>query len=134
MKGPPRVTARTRTRWRNAASTCAVCLVAAGLAATVWYRATYHVFPGMVPAAVHWCGRDYQTAVGGTQDWAQITAAERPRQVRVVGSYPPLFGWSRPLLAAPGTGPARPGQVCAMIVYIRTGPGRYQPYALEGGP
>jgi len=51
----------------------------------------------------------------------------------VAGSYPPLFG-GRPLLAAPGDLPVPAGQVCAVIVYLRTGPGRYQPYTLEGGP
>ncbi len=71
---------------------------------------------------------------GGARNWAQITAAEEPRRVRVVGSYPPVFGWSRPLLAAPGTGPVRPGEPCAMAVYVRTGQNRYQPYTLEGGP
>ncbi len=50
----------------------------------------------------------------------------------MVGSYPPLFGWSRPLLAAPRNGPVPPGQVCAMAVYLRTAPGRYQPCTLEG--
>ena len=127
------MTVQTSMRWRSVASTCAVCLVAAGLAATVWYRATYHVFPGMMPSVVHWCGRDYQTG-GEPENWAQVTAAERPRQVRAVGSYPPLFGLGRPLLAAAGDLPVGPGEPCAMVVYLRTGAGRYQPYTLEGGP
>jgi len=119
--------------WRNAAGTgVAVLLIAAG-GLTVWYRATYHVFPGMVPTVVHWCGRDYETE-SGPLSWAQITAADSPRQVRVVGSYPPIFGLGRPLLAAPLAGSVRPGEPCAMGVYVRTGPGRYQAYALEGGP
>jgi hypothetical protein len=40
----------------------------------------------MVPTVVHWCGRDYES--GEKENWAQVTAAEQPRQVRVVGSYP----------------------------------------------
>lgn len=124
---------RIRTRWRNGTSAAAVCLLLAAFAVALWYRATYHVFPGAVPAVVHWCGRDYQTG-GGPENWAQVTGAERPRQVRVVGSYPPLFGAGHPLLAAPGDLPVGPGEPCAMAVYVRTAPGRYQPYTLEGGP
>ncbi len=128
------MTPRIRTRWRNAAGSGAVCLLIAAFAGALWYGAAYHALPGMVPTVVHWCGRDYQTGDGGARNWAQITAAEEPRRVRVVGSYPPVFGWSRPLLAAPGTGPVRPGEPCAMAVYVRTGQNRYQPYTLEGGP
>jgi len=126
------MTARTRTLWRNTAGAVAVCLAGAALLGALWYRMTYHVFPGMMPSVVHWCGRDYQ-AGGGSWTWARVSAEEAPRRVRVAGSYPPLFG-GRPLLAAPGDLPVPAGQVCAMIVYLRTGPGRYQPYTLEGGP
>ncbi len=54
----------------------------------------------------------------------------------MVGTYPPIFGLSRPLLAAatPGARPPGPGEPCAMIVYVRTAPDRYQSYSLEGGP
>jgi hypothetical protein len=127
------MTAPTRTRWRYTAGTVAICLAGAMFFATLWYRATYHVFPGMMPSVVHWCGRDYETG-NGSWTWAQVTAAEAPRRVRVVGSYPPMFGLGRPLLAAPVTGPVPPGGSCATGVYVRTGPDRYQPYALEGGP
>jgi hypothetical protein len=135
MRDIPRMTPRTRTRWRNCTSTGAICLLLAAFIGTLWYGATYHAFPGMVSSVVHWCGRDYQTG-GGRESWAQVTAAERPRQVRVVGSYPPIFGFSRPLLApaVPGARSPGPGEPCAMAVYVRTGPGRYQPYTLEGGP
>ena len=126
--------ARTRMNWRNAAGTgAAVLLVAAG-SLTLWYRATYHVWPGGgVPTVVHWCGRDYEQGVSGPQTWAQVTA-QAPVAVKAVGSYPPL-GPGRLLLA--GTGNVSnppPGQVCAMTVYLRTGAGRYQAYTLEGGP
>ncbi len=104
------MTSRTRMRWRNAAGSGAVCLLVAAFAGALWYGATYHALPGMVPTVVHWCGRDYQTGDGGARNWAQITAAEEPRRVRVVGSP------------------------CAMAVYVRTGQNRYQPYTLEGGP
>jgi hypothetical protein len=107
----------------------ALLLIAAGSLAA-WYRATYHTWPGMVPPAVTWCGRDYQ--IEDTETWAQITAAET-RPVRVVGSYPLLL-LGRPLLAARFPGPVKPGEPCAMAVYLRTGPDRYQTYALEGGP
>ena len=127
------MTARTRTLWRQIAGTGAVCLLVIVAGAAIWYRATYHDLPGMMPSVVHWCGRDYQTG-GEPENWAQVTAAEKPRQVRAVGSYPPFFGFSWPLLAAPGDLPVGPGGACAVIVYLRTGPGRYQPYTLEGGP
>jgi hypothetical protein len=127
------MTTPTRARWRNAATIGAACLFVAAIFGMLWYRATYHVFPGQMPTVVHWCGRDYETG-GASWNWAQVTAAERPRQVRMVGSYPPIFGLGRPLLAAPVAGPVPAGEPCAMGVYVRTGPGRYQPYALEGGP
>jgi hypothetical protein len=132
MKELPRMTARTRTYWRDTAGIVAICLAGALFFGALLYRATYHVFPGMMPTVVHWCGRDYET--GQTSwSWAKVTSVEAPRQVRVVGSYPPIFG-GRPLLAAPVAGPVPPGEPCAMGVYLRTGPGRYQPYGLEGGP
>jgi hypothetical protein len=128
------MTTPTRTFWRQAAARGAILLVTAAGVLTLWYRATYHMWPGMgVPPAVHWCGRDYQLGAPGPQTWAQITA-QAPAAIRAVGSYPP-FGPGHPLLASTGraTHP-RPGQVCAMAVYLRTGPGRYQAYTLEGGP
>jgi hypothetical protein len=119
--------------WRNAAGTGAVCLLIGAFAAALWYGATYHVFPGMVPNVVHWCGRDYQKGLSGPQSWAQVTE-QAPVAVRAVGSYPPI-GPARLLLADTGNTTKRPpGQVCAMTVYLRTSPGRYQPYTLEGGP
>ncbi len=129
------MTARTRTRWRNTAGIAAICLAGTVFLAALWFGATYHFIPGTVPTVVHWCGRDYE-AEGGLQSWAQITAAQRPRQIRVVGSYPPIFGFSSPLLApaAPGARPPGPGEPCAVAVYVQTGPGQYQGYSLEGGP
>ena len=119
--------------WRQAAARgCFVLLIAAGLL-TVWYRATYHLWPGLGFPTVHWCGRDYQEGLSGPQTWAQLTA-QAPVAVKPVGNYPPL-GPGRLLLADTGNVTNRPpGQVCAMIVYLRTGAGRYQAYTLEGGP
>jgi hypothetical protein len=119
--------------WRQAAARGIILgLIAVG-GLTLWYRATYHVFPGMMPTVVHWCGRDYQDGVAGPQTWAQITA-QAPMAIRAVGYYPPL-GPGRLLLADTGRATSHPpGQVCAMAVYLRTGPGRYQAYTLEGGP
>jgi len=129
------MTPRTRMFWRQAAARAGFALLFGAGLLTVWYRATYHVWPGLggVPTVVHWCGRDYQEFLLGPQSWAQLTA-QAPVAVRAVGSYPPI-GPGRLLLAA--TGPAThppPGQVCAMAVYLRTSPGRYQGYTLEGGP
>lgn len=133
MKGIPRMTARTRTHWRDTAGIVAICLAGALFFGALGYRAVYHVFPGMMPTVVHWCGRDYETGASGPQTWAQVTA-QAPVAVRVVGHYPPL-GPGRLLLADTGGVTNRPpGEVCAMAVYLRTGPGQYQPYGLEGGP
>ena len=120
--------------WRNAVATGAAVLLAAAGSLTLWYRGTYHMWPGGgVPMVVHWCGRDYQEGISGPQSWAQITA-QAPAAVHAVGSYPPV-GPGRLLLADTGAATSRPpGQVCAMIVYLRTGAGRYQAYTLEGGP
>jgi hypothetical protein len=127
------VTVGTPTFWRQAAARGIILgLIAVG-GLTLWYRATYHVFPGMMPSVVHWCGRDYQQGLSGPQSWAQITA-QAPVAVRAVGSYPPI-GPGRLLLADTGATTHRsPGEVCAMTVYVRTGAGRYQAYTLEGGP
>ncbi len=120
--------------WRDTVNAGVIVLLIAAGVLTVWYRATYHMWPGLgVPTVVHWCGRDYQSGLSGPQTWAQITA-QAPVAIRAFGSYPPL-GPGRLLLA--DTGPAThrpPGQVCAMAVYLRTGPARYQAYTLEGGP
>ncbi len=87
----------------------------------------------MVSTVVHWCGRDYKKGLSGPQSWAQITA-QAPVAIGAFGSYPPL-GPGRPLLADTGNTTKRPpAQVCAMTVYLRTSPGRYQAYTLEGGP
>lgn len=120
--------------WRNTVGTGAACLLIVGLLGTLWYRATYHVWPGGgIPTVVHWCGRDYERGLSRPQTWTQVTA-QAPVAVKAVGYYPPLSP-GRLLLAGTGnvTNPP-PGQVCAMIVYLRTSPGRYQAYTLEGGP
>ena len=118
--------------WRQAAARGIILgLIAVG-GLTLWYGATYHVFPGMMPSVVHWCGRDYQRGLPGPQSWAKITA-QAPVAVRAVGSYPPI-GPGRLLLADTGATARPPGEVCAMTVYLRTGAGRYQAYTLEGGP
>ena len=115
----------------------ALVVVAAGGFA-VWYRQAYNVWPGQgASARVHWCSRDYESFGGLPQTWRQISAQER-FPVYAVGQYPPL-GWSREELFAATTSaaqrlPVSPPLVCAMVVYLRTGPDQYQAYSLEGGP
>ena len=129
------MTAPARMRWRDVAVGGAVCLLVAAGGAVVWFRAAYHFWPGLIPSRVHWCGRDYE-ADGLPETWAQITSAVAPRPVTAFGTYPPVLGFGRPLLAdaAPGVRPSHPGEPCAMAVFLRTSPGRYQWYTLEGGP
>ena len=124
--------------WRQAAARAIILgLIAAGGLA-VWYRATYHMWPGTgIPSVVHWCGRDYENFGGVPQPWQQISSQQR-LPICPVGQYPPL-GWSRQALFAATTPSAQradisPPPPCAMIVYLRTRPGGYQPYSLEGGP
>jgi hypothetical protein len=96
----------------------------------VWYRQVYNVWPGQEASArVHWCGRDYESFGGPPLTWRQVTSQE-PGRVLAVGRYPPL-GWSRrELLAAAASRSQRPAVstplVCAMVVYLRTGPDEYQ--------
>jgi hypothetical protein len=97
-----------------------------------WYRATYNIFPGQdATLRVHWCGRDYENDGYPAQTWAQVTARNR-YPVRDVGRYPPL-GWPGQELFAPIYPGAQPGS-CSEVVYVRTGPDRYRPYGLLGGP
>ena len=83
------------------------------------------------------------TGAGGTtstsasqETWAQITALER-LPVRPVGGYPP-FGPQQELFAARIPDKQRfsvsPPTVCAVLVFLRTGPDKYRVYSLEGGP
>ena len=101
----------------------------------VWYRGTFHTWPGQQGSRVHLCGRDYEY-FGQQETWAQITAQER-LPVRAVGGYPPL-GPQHELFAARIPDKQRfsvsPPTVCAVLVYLRTGPNEYRVYNLEGGP
>jgi hypothetical protein len=97
-----------------------------------WYRAYYNILPGQdATARVHWCERDYQDDGGPPQTWPQVTAEWR-FGVRAVGRYPPL-GWPGQQLFAAIYPGAQAGS-CATVVYLRTGPDRYQSYSLLGGP
>jgi hypothetical protein len=113
----------------------AIALVVTAGCIVVWYRATFHAWPGQQGSRVHWCGRDYEY-FGTSETWAQITSRER-LPVRPVGGYPPL-GPQHELLAARIPDRQRfsvsPPMVCAVLVYLRIGPDKYQVYSLEGGP
>ena len=127
----------TRPAVRIASALLALTVLAAGGAA-IWYRQAYNVWPGQgASGRVHWCGRDYQNFGGRPQTWQQISSQQR-LPIRPAGQYPPL-DWSRHELFAAATPQAQrtrfsPPLPCAIIVYLRAGPGEYQPYSLEGGP
>jgi len=113
----------------------AIALAIAAGCIAVWYGAAFHAWPGQQGARVHWCGRDYEY-FGTSETWAQITSQER-LPVRPVGSYPPL-GPHYELFAVRIPDRQRfsvsPPLVCAVLVYLRIGPDKYQVYNLEGGP
>lgn len=119
------------------ASGLLLLMVVAASGIAVRYRQVYNVWPGQrASARVHWCGRDYENS-GAAQTWQQIFS-HQPWPIHAAGHYPPL-GWpSQELFAA--TIPAglrhsaHPPASCAVVVYLRTGAGRYKAYSLEGGP
>ncbi len=118
---------------RVASGALALVVVAAGVFA-VWYRETYSEWPVLgLPDRVHWCGRDYQID-GPAQTWREVTA-QTPTAIHRAGQYPPVGWWRQELLAAtPGVVLHGPGELCAAVLYLRTGSATYQGYSLEGGP
>ena len=118
---------RGRRFWIMAArGGLAVIVMAGGF--TIWYRATYHAWPGQEVSRVHWCGRDYQAFPGRSETRPQV-ASEQRWPVHQVGWYPPL-GWPHQELFA-ATFPAEvrhaarpPLSSCAVVVYLRIGPGK----------
>ena len=127
-----------RRSWGGLTYVAVTALIVAAGAFTFWYRATYNVILGQgASGRVHWCGRDYQSEGWSPQTWRQISAHQR-LPVRAVGHYPPLGLPGQELLAAvtpqARRSSASPPPPCAMVVYLRTGPGEYLPFGLEGGP
>jgi hypothetical protein len=86
---------------------------------------------------VHWCGRDYESFSGAPQTQRQISSREH-FVIRPVGQYPLLALSRQQLFAAVVIGAQRatvsPPPLCAMVIYLRTGPDQYRAYSLEGGP
>jgi hypothetical protein len=139
INGVSALTARRGQRfWTGVAQRAvALVLVAAGIFA-LWYRKTYNVWPGQgASARVHWCGRDYESFGGAPQTQRQISSRDH-FLIRPVGQYPPLALSRQQLLAAVVIGAPRktvsPPPLCAMVVYLHTGPDQYRAYSLEGGP
>lgn len=115
---------------RAVAALAAAAVVAA--AATVWYRGTYHVWPGQAAGSrVHWCGRDYENDQGpGSAETLRQAKAGSSLPLRVAAEYPPL-GPRRQLLAVSMAGqPA----ACPTVVFLKTGADSYLPYGMLGGP
>jgi hypothetical protein len=121
-------TTRRAERRRQAVAWALYALLFAVGGFTLWYRATYNVFPGQsADARVHWCNRDYAPTLS-----LQRVEAGASWPVRVVGNYPPLALHRDQLLAEVYPGPHT--HSCAVTVYLRTGPDRYAGYELSGGP
>jgi hypothetical protein len=124
-------TARRAERRRQAVAWALYALLFAVGGFTLWYRATYNVFPGQsADARVHWCNRDYDDDAPTLSLQRVEAGASWP--VRVVGNYPPLALHRDQLLAEVYPGPHT--HSCAVTVYLRTGPDRYAGYELSGGP
>jgi hypothetical protein len=124
--------------WTRAAQLAVALVIVAAGVFVVWYRGTYNVWPGQgASTRVHWCGRDYESFGGPPQTRQQISSGKH-FLIRPVGQYPPLGLSSRELFAAVVIGARRtsvsPPPLCAMVVYLRTGPDQYQAFTLEGGP
>jgi hypothetical protein len=112
---------------RRLALPVAFTMLAVLLLGTVWYRATYHVWPGQgAGTRIHWCGRNYDGGDGPPQSAKQIKSTYGG-QWRTDGGYPPL-GPRRGLLVP------RPGTYCPTVIFLSVGPDRYLGYALSGGP
>ena len=121
---------RTRTRAEVIYCVLVLVLVVVG-AFALWYRSYYNIWPGQdATARVHWCERDYENG-GPLETWRQVTAGS-PAAVRDFGRYPPLGVPGQQLFAAvlPDSRPS----ACTTVIYLRTGPDRYQSYGLLGGP
>jgi hypothetical protein len=76
---------------RRVVAALAVVLLAAA-AVTVWYRGTYHIWPGQAAGSwVHWCGRDYENDEGpGSAETLRQVKAASTLPLLVAGDYPPL--------------------------------------------
>ena len=116
---------------RKAVAALAVMLLAAA-AVTVWYRGTYHIWPGQAAGSrVHWCGRDYENDQGpGSAETLQRVKAASSLPLRVVGDYPPLGPRQQLLTVSMAGQPA----ACPTAMFLKTGPDSYLPYGLLGGP
>ncbi len=115
---------RTISRWWLAVAVPVLVLVLAAATWAVWYRGTYHLWPGeSVPPRIGWCGRDYDRATGPAVPHAEV---ERliGRRTEVVARVPP-HGPQHDLVAA--------ADGCAALVFLRLGPSRYLVYELQGG-
>ena len=129
--GNPTAGRRTRSRAAVICSVLGLVIFAVGGFAA-WYRMYYNIWPGQdATARVHWCERDYQNDGGRPETWHQL-AAETRFPVRGFGRYPPLGLPGQQLFAA--IYPGAQASSCATVVYVRTGPDRYQSYSLLGGP
>ncbi len=116
---------------RKAVAALAAVLAVVG-AAAVWYRGTYHVWPGQAAGSrVHWCGRDYENDQGpGSAETLRQAKAGSSLPLRVAAEYPPL-GPRQQLLAVSMAGQLA---VCPTVVFLKTGPDSYLPYGMLGGP
>ena len=103
-------------------------LVVASFGYAAWFRLSYGSLPGQTPARIYWCGRHY--AVAGSPTATLVDGAPLGQRVATV----PRLWSTWPLYSTVDPAARTTDRPCSMILYLRTAPGRYLHYVLQGGP
>lgn len=99
------------------------------------YRAAYGTFaPWSEPTRISWCGRVFLPgyALTRSQLGRFLPDGQSVSDLRPVVTTPPLIGHE--VYAVQQRGRAGAHGVCAMAVFLGTGPGTYRIFGLSGGP
>jgi len=127
----------SRTGWLLALAGALVMVVSVPLAATaihnrVTFGAFYTTGP---PPRVDWCGRRYYpgTDAESLSSVEAFLAMNKQRGLTQIGSTPSGLRIVANVMP-PAVRAAYHTNVCAMEVFVHTGPDRYLPYGLSGGP
>jgi hypothetical protein len=112
-----------------------VVVIAFGVEASSTFATWGTLAPGQ-PPRINWCGRRYYPAtetLTTAQVSALVAASTHEGELTEVARSP----WGYMVMAAPMS-PAQQSsfdtKVCAMVLFIKVGADRYEPYWLSGGP